>query len=377
MANGPKKYSFRNDYSEGAHPEVLEALLRTNRDQQDGYGNDDYCEDAKKAIYDLIGSDTAHILFASGDIRANFMSISGQLWPGEALIATRPELIDSKEIEPTKAVGHMILVHSDGYGRLTPAIIQSAFDENTQFHCQPRPKLVLITNTTELGMVYRKEQLEPVAAICKKLGLLLIMDGTRLGVALASKRNDMTLQDIFRLTDVFWIGGGHNGALLGEAVVFKDPSLGNRFSYQMEQRGLLPAKSRVLGIQFKALFKDRLFFRLATDAVEKAAKIAMYFNSMPTPLYVYRDEANHVFVDFQHKRLVDHLREYFDFVVLGGSGSCVRLVTSWATEHSEIDRLIRAVDDWMGENYFDPNSDSDEGMHELCDSDVDEGEDED
>ncbi|KAK4196078.1 beta-eliminating lyase [Triangularia verruculosa] len=338
------KYSFHDDYSEGAHPAVLEALSRANHSQQNGYGNDEHCKEARKAIHKLIGSDTAHIYFVPSGTSANLLSIASHLRPHEAVIAAEPAHIVGKEGGAIEATGHKILISPGINGKLTPEHIQSAFGRNTQFAYQPKPKMVFIANATELGTVYTAQELEPIAAICKHLGLLLLMDGARLGAAMASSKNDLSLKDFYRLTDIFWIGGTKNGALLGEAVVIKDPIFGAEFPYHMKQRGMLLAKSRVLGIQFGTLFKDDLFFQIAKTSVEKASKLAVELVGMGFELWK-PVESNQVFVIFPEE-LVWELEKQFDFFVwehLDDGHKVVRLVTSWATLDSKVEELLALV----------------------------------
>jgi threonine aldolase len=341
------KYSFHDDYSEGAHPKIIEALARTNMSQQSGYGDDEFCNDARKAIRSLIGADDATIYFTAGGTGANLLAIASHLRPHEAIIAAEPGHIVGKEGGCVEATGHKILVEPGVDAKLTPEQIQSAFDRSSLFAYQPKPRMVFISNATEVGTVYTKSEFEAVAAICKKLSLLLLMDGARLGVALTAAKNDMTLKDIYDLTDIFWIGGTKNGALLGEAIVIKDPAFGADFPYHMKQRGMLLAKGRVLGIQFNTLFQDDLLFRLARYSNSTAAEISTAVVNMGYKLWKKTD-SNQVFVIFP-PALVQELAKDFDFFVwerLSDTSLVVRLVTSWATELSEVKRLCTVVGEW-------------------------------
>lgn len=186
-----------------------------------------------------------------------------------------------------------------------------------------------------------------VAAICKKLDLLLLLDGARLGAALTSSKNDMTLADVYNLTDVFWIGGTKNGALIGEAIVIKHPSVGADFPYHMKQRGALLAKGRAIEIQFSALFKDDLFIRLARHSNSAAAESSASLVDMGFTLWA-ETESNQVFAIFPPP-LVEELQKEFDFFIwehLHDGSLVVRLVTSWATELTEVKKFCRVVEEW-------------------------------
>ncbi|KUJ16109.1 beta-eliminating lyase [Mollisia scopiformis] len=332
------KYSFHDDDSEG------EALAQTNMSQHSGYGDDDFCVDARQAIQRLIGANNATVCFVAGSTGANLLAIASHLRPHEAIIATELGHIVGKEGGAVEATGHKILVERGVEGKLTPEQIQSAVDRSSEFAWQPKARMVFISNTTEVGTVYNKSEFEAIAAICKRLSLLLLMDGARLGAALTSAKNDMTLKDIYDLTDTFWIGGTKNGALLGEAIVIKDPAFGADFPYHMKQRGMLLAKGRVLGIQFSTLLQDNLYFRLARHSNNAAAEMSTALVRMGYDMWM-RTDSNQVFVIFP-PALVQVLAKDFDFFVwkyLSDTALVVRLVTSWATDLSKVERLCSIV----------------------------------
>jgi len=280
-----------------------------------------------------------------GGTGANLLSIASHLRPHEAIIAAESGHIVGKEGGAIEATGHKIITEPGVDGKLTPEMIQSAFDRSSEFDYQPKPKMVFIPNATEIGTVYNRSELAAVAAICKKLKLFLLLDGARLGAALTSSKNDITLNDVYNLTDIFWIGGTKNGALLGEAVVIKDPSFGAEFPYHMKQRGALLAKGRVIGIQFHTLLQDDLFFRLARYSNSAAAEISSSLVNMGSKLWV-ETESNQVFPIFP-QALVQELQKDFDFFIwehLHDGSLVVRLVTSWATERSEVKRFCKVVE---------------------------------
>ncbi|EXJ83937.1 threonine aldolase [Capronia epimyces CBS 606.96] len=341
------KYNFLDDYSEGAHPRIIEALARTNMTQQTAYGNDEFSQDAREAIRNKIGADEATIHFVPSGTAANLLSIASCLRPHEAIIAASSAHIVMKETAAIEATGHKIITQPAVDGKLTPDKIRLAFDQNSIFAHQAKPKMVYISNATEIGTVYTRSELAAIAAICKSLDLLILMDGARLGAALASSETDMTLNDIYHLTDLFWIGGTKTGALIGEAVVIKDKSLGADFPYHMKQRGALLAKGRILGIQFSTLLQDDLFLHLARHANSTAAEISSSLVKMGFNLWA-KTETNQVF-PILPSALVQELQKEFDFYIwdrLCDGSLVVRVVTSWATELSKVRRFITMAEEW-------------------------------
>ena len=245
-----------------------------------------------------------------------------------------------------------MLTESSTDGKLTPEMIQSIVEKSSEFSYQPKARMVFVSNATEIGTVYTKSELMAIAAKCKQLDLLLCLDGARLGVALASTvtHDNMSLSDIYNLTDVFWIGGTKNGALLGEAVVVKNSAFAKDFPYHLKQRGQLLAKGRILGIQFATLLQDQLFFRLARHANEVAAEMSLSLVKLGYKLWAATD-SNQVFVIFP-SALVQVLLSDFDLFIWHHliDGSLVaRLVTSWATDVLEARRLCRVVQEWTEE----------------------------
>ena len=237
-----------------------------------------------------------------------------------------------KEAGAVEATRHEIIARPTVDGKMSSEEVQFAYDESLQFACQARPKMVFISNATEFGTVCTRSELEALAAICKKLGLFPFMEGARLGVVMASHKNDMTFKDIYSLTDVFWIGGIKNGALLGEAVVIKHPSFGADFPRHMKQRGSLLAKGRVIEVQFNALFHDGLFLRLARHVNDAAAAMSSSLVSIGYNLSA-ETKSNQVFAIFP-SALVQELQKQFNVFVwehLQDGSLVVRLVISWAT----------------------------------------------
>lgn len=333
-------YSFANDYSEGAHPKVLDLMIKSNLEQNIGYGNDIHSEKAKEYIRNVIENREAAIHFIPGGTHTNLLAVSSFLRPHQAVIATDTGHITSNETGAIEATGHKIISIPGKDGKLTPESISQGLELYSIEH-RPQPKMVYISNSTELGTIYTKSELTAISKLCKEKGLILFLDGARIGAALASKMNDLSFKDLAQLTDIFYIGGTKNGALLGEALVIIKDDLKEDFRYLLKQKGAMLAKGFLLGIQFEALFQDDLFIELAIDANEKAEQITDVINKHG---YSFLTEpcSNQVFPILPNE-LIEKLSKEFSFIVIENTddkNSAIRFVTSWATTQESVDALI-------------------------------------
>jgi len=259
-------YSFKIDYAEGAHPAILDKLQETNFIQQGGYGTDEYSMEAIDLLRKQLNKPEAAVYFVSGGTQANLIVISSLLRVHEAVISASTGHIYANETGAIEATGHKVIPIESKDGKITVEQLKQTL---SAFQLRPhvvKPRVVYISNTTELGTIYSKSELESISVFCRANDLLLFMDGARLGHALTASTNDLTLEEIGQLVDVFYIGGTKNGALFGEAVVFPNPKWSQEFDYSLKQKGALMAKGRLLGIQFLVLFQDNLYFKLAKDA---------------------------------------------------------------------------------------------------------------
>ncbi|KAG5752313.1 hypothetical protein H9Q70_005066 [Fusarium xylarioides] len=341
--------SFMDDYSEGAHPALLKALITSNTTQETGYGGDTYCDLARQRIRRHLGRNDVGIFFVPSGTSANAISIAACLRPHEAVIAASSGHIVTRETGAVEASGHKIINVTPQNGKLTPATIERALDDNWHFPHMAKPRLVYISNATEIGTTYSHAELAAIKQVCEKNNLILFLDGARIGTALASKANDMTLSDILELTDIFWIGGTKNGALLGEAVVVKDARLSSEFEFYVKQHGSLLAKGRVIGAQFAELFEDDLYFELARKANLAAESLSSGIAQGGFSVYA-ATETNQVFAVLP-LRLINILKESFSFYVwekCGDDEAVIRLLTTWATEAAQVERFVEMVHSWTG-----------------------------
>ncbi|WHY69383.1 low specificity L-threonine aldolase [Neobacillus sp. SuZ13] len=329
-------YSFKNDYSEGAHPRILNALIESNLVQDYGYGEDQFSRKAVELLKERMGGSEVDVHLLSGGTQTNLIAISAFLRPHEAAMAASTGHILGHETGAIEATGHKILSIEAKNGKLTPEHVQAVLDGHSDEH-MVKPKLVYISNSTEIGSIYSRSELEQLSDFCKNNHLILYMDGARLGSALCSEENDLQLSDLPRLVDAFYIGGTKNGALLGEALVICRDALKEDFRYHMKQKGALLAKGRLLGIQFLELFRDDLFFELATHANQMAATLREGICKANIP-FLTHSPSNQIFPILPNA-LIAELEKNYAFHIwekIDGNHSAIRLVTSWATKEEEV-----------------------------------------
>ncbi|PWY66000.1 PLP-dependent transferase [Aspergillus heteromorphus CBS 117.55] len=331
-------YSFLDDYSEGAHPRLLQSLLRTNTSQQTGYGTDEYSHEARELLLSHMhaSDDEVAIHFVPSGTAANLISIASCLRPYEAVLAVQTGHILDKEAGAIEATGHKVIPVPAVQGKMTPSSLEAVLDRNTFFPHMAKPRLVYISNATEVGTIYSRRELAALSETCRRRDLLMLVDGARLGVALSAETNDLTLRDLVDSADIFWIGGTKMGALLGEAIVVRK-SLAEGFEFHIKQRGALLGKSRVMGVQFAELFRDGLWFELARHANAMAARISKQVERIGWGLAA-TTETNQVFVVVP-EGLVGILEErirFYEWEHRDDGATVIRLVTSWATDEVEV-----------------------------------------
>jgi len=333
-------YSFKNDYSEGAHPRILQALAMTNLEQEEGYGEDRYSLRAADLIKQRLDRQDVDIHLLPGGTQTNFTAISAFLRPHEAVISAATGHICVHETGAVEATGHKIVTVDPVNGKIGPEGIQAALDFHTDEH-MVKPKLVYISNSTEIGSIYSKAELEGLSKICRANNMYLFMDGARLGSALTSEENDLTLADIARLTGAFYIGGTKNGALIGEALVICCGELKADFRFHIKQRGGMLAKGRLIGIQFLELFRDDLFFDLARHANRQAAKIREEMATVGLG-FLSHSPSNQIFPILPNKVIAELEKKYSFYVwsKIDADKSSIRLVTSWATKEEVVEEFL-------------------------------------
>lgn len=335
---------FCNDYSEGAHPLVLKALTENCYEQNGGYGEDPHSKNASDLIRSYIGeSIDVDIHFLPGGTITNMTVLHAMMRPFDAVIALETGHISTHETGAIEGLGHKVIAVSGEDGKMLPEDIIAACKSHYSEH-MVHPAVVYISNTTEMGSVYTKEELEKIKAVCREFGLYLYMDGARLGSALTSKYNDLTLRDIAWLTDAFTIGGTKNGALFGEAVVISNSAVQRDFRSYMKHQGALTAKGFTLGMQFEALFTDRLYFRLAEHANRMAYEIAEACRKAGFP-FLTRPVSNQIFVVVPNEvaKNLSHRVIFEPWERADEDHMIIRFVASWATRDEQIEELKEII----------------------------------
>ena len=335
-------YSFTNDYSEGAHESILKALLESNLNQSSGYGLDEYSEKAKDILKNVLKNDKIDIHFIPGGTQVNLICISSFLKQYEAAIAADTGHIAVHETGAIEACGHKVITAMSNDGKLTVDKVEKILKIHSDEH-MVKPRLVYISNSTEIGTIYKKQELIDLYTYCKEKDLLFFIDGAIMGSAITSSENDLKLSDLVNLCDAFYIGGTKNGALFGEALVICNESLKKDFRYNIKQKGALLAKGRLLGIQFMELFKDNLFFDLAKHANEMATLLQDALIEENYKLLI-KSPTNQIFPIMPNSH-IKKLREKYSFNTweeYDEDHTIIRLVTSWATEK---ERVLEFIED--------------------------------
>ena len=335
---------FNNDYTEGAHEKILERFIETNRIQTPGYGFDEYSKKAKDYIKEATLTENIDIHFLSGGTQTNLIVISASLRPYEGVITADSGHIHTLETGAIEAVGHKLLLLPNKEGKITAAQVEELCDtywkNGAKMH-QVQPGMVYLSNPTETGTLYSKAELIALHEVCKKYEMRFFIDGARLGYGLMAETNDLTLQDLTELTDVYYIGGTKIGALFGEAVVISNNEIKKGFRSVIKQKGGLLAKSRALGIQFEVLFEDNLYFELAQHAVKLAMKLKDTFKELNIPLK-YEAYTNQLFPILPNN-VLKRLQEKYVFLEMNQEdeeNTLIRICTTWATMEENVDALI-------------------------------------
>jgi threonine aldolase len=332
--------SFKNDYAEAAHKDVLEAVCQDALAQEPGYGEDSITTRAVKMIREACGEPNAEVHFIAGGTLTNLVVAAAFLKPYESIIAAESGHICLHEAGAIEMTGHKVhhVPHTDG--KISANQVLNIVATHADEH-MVKPRLVYVSQSTELGTVYKGAELESLSQVCREHNLLLYVDGARLGSALMSEGNDLTLKDLARLCDIFYIGGTKNGALFGEALVIRDHKPELEFRRHLKQRGALLAKGRVVGAQFAALLEDALWLKLAQHANSMAGRLATGIRQAGYE-FAYPPVSNQIF-PILPERLVQHVEKSFGFYRWGPPKDgkvTIRLVTSWATTAEAVDSFL-------------------------------------
>ncbi len=335
---------FECDYAEGAHPRILELLIKTNLEQTPGYGMDDYCNQARERIKRVCNREDVDVHFLVGGTQANKTIIASILRPYQGVICVDSGHINVHETGAIEATGHKVIALCGKEGKLDAASIEKTYldhiNDSSMEHLV-QPAMVYISNPTEYGTLYTKEELMQISAVCRRYQLPLFLDGARLGYGIMAQGNDVTMKDIAQYCDVFYIGGTKVGALFGEAVVITSDALKKDFRYYIKQNGGMLAKGRLLGLQFLALFEDDLYFEISAYADSLAMRIREAFQKKGIH-FLFDSVTNQQFPILTLAQKEKLAKKYaFSFWAKVDDGhEAVRFCTSWATKESDVEQLL-------------------------------------
>ena len=343
---------FNNDYSEGCHEKVLQALNATNMEQTMGYGEDAYCAAAAAKIRAKCGREDIAVHFLVGGTQANLTVIDAALRPHQGALGADTAHIHVHETGAVEATGHKVLWVPHHQGKITAQQVRQTIREHyasSSFEHTVQPKLVYISQPTELGTLYTLRELEDLSAACRELGLYLFVDGARLGYGLSARENDVTMQDLARLCDVFYIGGTKVGALFGEAVVICHPALQEDFRYLIKQHGGMLAKGRLLGVQFGVLMDNDLYEQIAARADRLADRLRAALHALDVPFLV-ESTTNQLFPILPDTVLEELAKTYVfsEQERVDEAHRAVRFCTSWATRPENVEQLCADLQRLLG-----------------------------
>lgn len=340
-------FSFESDYTEGAHPLILDALVRTNFEQLSGYGFDKYSDSAKEKIKKVCGLEDAQVFLLAGGTQTNQIVVDTMLQPYEGAVSTTTGHIEGHEAGAVEFTGHKVLTVPHHLGKMKADdlkdLLETFYADDNHDH-MVFPGMVYISHPSEYGTLYTLDELTAISDICRKYEIPLFLDGARLGYGLMSSGTDVTLKDIARLCDVFYIGGTKVGALCGEAVVFTHNNAPKHFFTSIKQHGALLAKGRLLGVQFDTLFTDDLYFKIAKNAIDKADRMRKAFVEKGYKIFI-ETVTNQIFIVLENSKMQE-LKKSVSFGFwekYDDNHTVVRFASSWATTDEAVDKLIELL----------------------------------
>ena len=342
-------YRFKNDYSETAHPDILKALLASASEQNTAYGLDQHCDAAKNTIKKQLNDHSVDIHFFAGGTLTNLTMIAHALKPYQAVIAADSAHINTHETGAIEATGHKVLNTVTADGKLTSELIAAVLAQHPDEHWV-QPKMVYISNPTELGTIYTKKELTILSEYCQQQDLLLYLDGARLAVALTAADNDLSFEDLPALLDAFYIGGTKTGALCAEALVIINPALKTHFRFSIKQKGAMLAKGWLLGVQFEALFHNNLYVELGSHINQMASLLKDIFQQANIP-FLAKPQTNQLFPvlpkQLANKICARYSVEKIPDTRISTEQICLRFCTSWASTPEMIQQFEQDFQAWI------------------------------
>lgn len=337
------QYFFRNDYGEGAHPIVMQKLMETNLEHTCGYGLDDYSLKAADLIREKCGKPEAAVHMMVGGTSANMIALSAFMRPFEAAVSAETGHINVHETGTIEGSGHKVLIAASRDGKVLPEGVRAVVKAHTDEH-MVHPRVLYISQPTEIGTVYSLEELRALRAVCDECGLIFYADGARLGSALTCSEATATLRDMAQLLDCFYIGGTKNGLLFGEAMVIVNPALQKDFRFMIKNRGGMIAKGRLCGVMFLAALEndDYLAWAKHANAMADMIREGMVKHNVPFFQMTTTNQVFPVVTKAQEKALAENF-EFEHWGDVDDEHAAIRFVTSWATQEEDVRALVDAL----------------------------------
>ena len=336
-------YFFVNDYNSIAYPEILDALKDAIDERNTGYGEDSHSDEARKLIKKALGDENVDIYFLPGGTGANIIGAACGMRQQDSIISAKSGHIEGHEAGSIEATGLKIETIPTDDGKLTKESIKN-FYEKFGAEYLTVPKKVYVSNTTELGTVYTKKELEEIYKYCKENDMYFFIDGARMAAALASDKCDYTMKDLTKLCDIFYLGGTKAGLLFGEALVVVNETLKKDLNNLIKQKGTMLAKGFISGIMWETVFKDEDFYLKGSKEAYKRAKILAEGLEEKNYELAYPFESNQVFVLLDDKEL-ENWQKIAKFEITGEKNGkkIARLVTTFRTRKEEVQGFLEEI----------------------------------
>lgn len=338
MENNTVKRGFASDNNAGVHPDILKEVVAANQGHVVGYGADKYTEEAITLLRKHLGNQ-AEIFFVFTGTAANVLGLTGIMRSWNAVITASTAHLETDECgAPEKFVGCKILTVDTPDGKVTPELIEKHM-HGFDFEHHSQPKVVSITQTTEMGTLYTAEEIRKIADFTHSKGLLLHMDGARLANAAVALDLPFRAFTTDAGVDVLSFGGTKNGMMFGEAICFLKPGLSSDFKYIRKQGMQLASKMRFISSQYIGYFRDDLWKRSAAHSNSMAGIFAEKLRGVKGIRITQVVQSNGIFV-IMPQEVAEELRKQYFFYPWNEQNSEYRLMTSWDTTEEDIDNFI-------------------------------------
>ena len=335
------KHTFASDNYAGVHPDIMQALINVNHGHASAYGSDDITAKAIKKFKELFGT-SIEVFFVYNGTGANVLGLGSLTRSYNSIICSELAHINVDEsTAPETFTGCKLITIQTTNGKITPTQIEEKIQRIGDQH-HPQAKVVSISQPTEYGTVYTRDEIIAISAVAKRHGLYVHMDGARICNAAASLDQSFVSFTADAGVDVLSFGGTKNGMMFGEAIIFFNPIAAEHFSYIRKQAMQLHSKMRFISAQFLALLEEDRWKKIATHANKMAARLALALQDIPEVRMNQTVDANGVFVTIP-KHIIAALQEVHFFYVWNEKNSEARLMCSFDTTENDVDNFIKKL----------------------------------